>query len=242
MPSIKRVSVTPYVHNFLRKNYGPDNKFLLDTGRRPNALRMAFMRMNLNVTLIPQPKKLPGRWIYLDLGDDSSLERCYQVNKPWLKAGAFFQFEFMEAMKQYVAAQQDLALALGLKGNQWNARLALERFMRKYEIGPDDYSYDSLRRAWTRKVSPEYEYLGQKLGIKFGFSATDNQYFTPAKLCMTAEPYIYFYCYSRSKKDIVMLKAHVPLKLLNKDDLFLDWVYEHIEAINWFLKQGYSVK
>ena len=125
-----RVSVTPYVHAYLATRYGPSPYDLTHSHR--NDLRMAFSYMWMGVEFWPRIKH--GHYVVIDLGKDHSLLRAYEYNRPFLKAGHFFQGEFMRAMRGYVRAQEALAKSLNIGPSSWNKKWAIDQFLKEHTV------------------------------------------------------------------------------------------------------------
>jgi hypothetical protein len=232
-----RVSVMPYVWKYLYFTYGATATFSL---KEKSDLRISFENLPLTAMIVPQAERLPGKWIQLDLGDDPALLQLAQMNAAWLSSGAFFQHEFFLHLRQYIEAQRDVAVQLGLKESEWNARIGLESFLRRYHIEEYEYSYESLRRQWTRINAEKFDTFFQTKYKKFDFCTSDNQHFTCCSMTMGKKPRIYFSCYSRGEEDIVTRYICIPARLIEKNE-HLEWCYVMMNRINRLLVKGYTI-
>lgn len=237
-----KISVVPYVWKYIWHTYGPGDRFDLTSNPRSD-LKLALLNMNLTATLIPQTKRLPGKWVVFELGNTKELRNVVKQQEPFLKAGAYFQSEFMKALSFYIEAQRELAIVKGMKEHEWNARIALESFMRKYEIEEDEYSYDSLRRQYNRlNVKNEHHFL-HKLSQKFEFCpfrSTDYQYFRPAYANFQKKKEIVFWAYSRKSREIVRQRMRIPRNILASPHC-LELVKMICDYINTHLRAGCSI-
>lgn len=245
MSDLIRVPVTPYVWHFIKSRYGLGKNTYHLKAKRHHDLMIAFQGLGFKATLIPQPQRLPGKHIYISTDGDRYLQELAQENEVWLKAGAFFQHEFNTRLANHVESQRQLAQRMGLRENQWNARLALEDFMSMYGIHQEMYSYESLRRQWTRLNEAEKGALEQKLYTIFKFSTQPGARFKPCSLHVGKNTRVLFYAQSRSYgKVLVRHQYKVPQFLLKPEnsDLFHDHVHTVFAFINKQLKKGVTVR
>lgn len=234
-----RISVMPYVYKYIYHTYGPGSSF--DISHTPKSdLRISLENISLTATVVPHPERLPGRWIQLRLGDNPDLHQAVQDNRLMLQAGAYFQHEFFLHLRQYIDAQRDCAVMMGLKESEWNARIGLENFLRRYEIEEHEYSYESLRRQWTRVNAEKYEGFFQKWYKKFDFSTSEYQHFRPCAITLGKKPRIYFQCFSRGEEDIVRRDICIPRELIRQDE-HMEWAYVMMNRINRLLQRGCTI-
>lgn len=239
------IGVTPYVRKYIAKTYGPSEKFDLTSSPR-NDLRISLINLDYtaSVPILPS-RRASGCNIIFDLGTDQNLISTYEKSKRWLKVRSYFEYEFNLMLKNYLAAQAELAEKLGLSQSQYNARIGLETFLEKYEIEDYEYSYESLRRQWNRLRQKDYTYFYAFLTGKLGFRPPENQeftnYFSPARLQGKQRMRITFHCYSRKHEDIIEKELYVPQKTIRSGD-WVEWTDIAIHLINNLLRQGYTIK
>lgn len=247
-----RVGVSPYVYKYIWKQYGPGDRFEVSASRN-NTLRLALTFLPMAAEVIPCPERLPGRSIYLDLGTSQELRAAAQAARPFIRAGYFFQHEFNQAILTYIEAQRDLARRQGLKETEWNARLALEQFLDRYEIEEHEYSYDSLRRQYNRVNHDQARFFSEKLSMIFefcpcgksGLSDADiqraQQSFTPCRVYFGLQPRIVFRAFSRRRGKIHPYELRIPRKLLDLDEHW-PWIKANVGIINHHLRQGVTCR
>lgn len=232
------INVAPYVYQYIFARYGTGPYDLTDLKR--NQMRLRFIDMRWQADLLPMPKR-PGVSIALELGDDNQLSKAFNRNKLFLRAGMFFHAEFMNHLRQYVAAQESLAKKWHAKPSQWNKKQAIEDFLSEHGIDPDAYDFFSVYRQLNRLEQADDAALEQKLRKKFGFSVSENQH---VKLCRIwhdrQDIIIGFQCYSRSKMDIVTKRHQIPRKLVRAGD-WMSYAHKAIGIINHKLLGGYTV-
>ena len=231
-----RVSVAPYVHAYLATRYGPSPYDLTHSNR--NELRMAFSYMWMGVEFWPRTKH--GHYVVIDLGNDHTLLRAYQYNKPFLKAGYFFQGEFMRAMRGYVKAQEALANSLNLGPSAWNKKWAIDQFLKDHNVDPNSYDFFSAYRQHNRMEQADFSELEKKCSTKFDFRPSDNQYFKLCSVSFGKKIRIIFWCYSREQEDLRRCEYHIPVKLVRSGD-WLTYAKTSMHIINDFLLNGYTV-
>lgn len=231
-----RVSVTPYVHAYLATRYGPSPYDLTHSHR--NDLRMAFSYMWMGVEFWPRIKH--GHYVVIDLGKDHSLLRAYEYNRPFLKAGHFFQGEFMRAMRGYVRAQEALAKSLNLGPSSWNKKWAIDQFLKEHNVDPASYDFFSAYRQHNRMEQADFSELAQKVSTMFKFRAADNECFRLCSVSIGKRNRIIFWCYSRSQQDMRRCSHYIPQKLIKKGD-WLGYTKTAMTIINDFLIKGYTV-
>lgn len=240
-----RVGVTPYVKKYILRTYGPGEKYDL-TLRNRSDLRISLINLDYTAEIPLLPSRGPGSNIVFDLGDDPHLVDTYTRAERWIKVRAYFEHEFNVILKNYLAAQAELAERLNLSQTQYNARIGLESFLEKYGIEDWEYSYDSLRRQWHRLKQKDYSDFYGLLSKKLGFRVTDNQglsykVFTPAHVVGVQDLVIWFTAYSRSAEDIIVKRLRIPPKLIASGD-WVEWSDIAINYINSQLRRGCTVK
>lgn len=234
-----KIPVLPYVWKYLLSTYGPD-PYDLTTSRR-NDLRMRFQWMTCSAEIIPQTEKLPGKYVVLDLGEDTQLIKVYKEHEQLLKLGSFFQHEFMLMLRKYVEAQEQLAQQWKAGPRQWNQKMAVDMFLQAHGIEPYEYDHFSVYRQLNRLKNFDRSQLAEKIRKKFGFTVSENE--PPYKLprfTYGKEKYIYFWAVSRSMEDLMMKKLYVPTKILQRGD-WLPWVKSSMEIITDMLTKGHTV-
>lgn len=239
MESQLRVSVLPYVYKYIWHTYGPGDRFDLTQNPRSD-LRVSLGNFHLTATLIPQTKRLHGKWITFDIGGNDDLQYAAKQSKSWIRSGAFFQHEFMLALRHYIEAQKELAQTLGLNDRQWNARIGLENFIKKYRIEEYEYSYESLRRQYNRLNIQVDGLFIQKVSTKLNFRPSEYQGFKPAKNTFGKHAKIYFTAFSRSKEDFVRKDIKIPRRII-EDVNHLDQIQYVCNYINRHLRLGHSI-
>lgn len=240
-----RIPVLPYIRKFLWHQYGPGDRFdLRHYPRHP--LRLSILYLGMTAEIIPQADRLAPTYIDLEVAqDDGDLHQALHQFGPWITGGAIFQHEFNTALRLYVEAQRDLAASLGLNTVEWNARIALENFLRTYGIEEHEYSYESLRRQWTRQSPVKIDLAARQLSAKYGFCPTENQEvrllpIVPPAYWGGQRPRISFHAYSRGQEDVVRKEICVPKRLLQTGQA-LDYAQVTMSALTRLLRQGVTI-
>jgi len=237
--SIIRVSVQPYVWKYLRANYGPD-PFDLSCSHR-NDLRLRFLNMGLNAEPIPQAKRLPGKWLLLDLGKDPFLLRVYRTNAELLKLGSYFQSEFFLILRKYVEAQRELAQKLGLPPGLWSQKQAIDCFLSNHGIEPHEYDSEAIYRQLNRLKGFEDRQFAEKMTKKYGFCQGQNEAFKLPRLSLGSRRMIYFHCFSRSRGELVRCDHRIPAKIQRSGD-WLKYSRQALGVLSKMLQDGHTVK
>lgn len=260
------IPVTPYVYKYLSQEFGKGPLDLTQSHR--HQLRLAFEHLRLGAEFVPKQSRIPFT-VVLDLGDDHMLRRLYRMNEPMLRAGTYFNSQFMERMYHYVSDQEDLANIHGLSKSEWNREMSLRCFLEKYGITEADYSYDAASRQLRRLIRPKKGYNPRKnlkdyLDRKYQFQPARDpkvrwvsgykEFSEPGllfsqeedmvRLCSMIEEAgvyrIHFAAYSRWHKDLVGKTLRVPDDIVKKGKL-----HEYVDAvcriINQYLLDGYTI-
>lgn len=244
MPDMTPIPVMPYIRKYVWHTYGPGDRFKLHLNPR-NPLRIALLGMDMSASIAPQPDKLASHCLYLDLGEDAELHAAFHRNQAWLKLGAFMQHEFRLHLRHYIDAQRKLALKFGISDSDWNARIGLECFLEHYNIEEHEYSYESLRRQWTRVKDEDTTFFSEKASRLYEFRRSDNQvvtnYYIPAHLVGKSRFCIVFHAFSRSNEDIVKREARIPPNIARDKEALTCYADNMMRAINYYLKRGYTI-
>jgi len=235
---IVSIPVAPYVWEYLHSVHGPQPYDL--TAARRNYLRLRFLATGLAVDFLPFPRPLPGHYLQLDLGEDRHLIQAYKAYEPILKNGVWYQAEFMQAMRAWVRAQEQLAAAWGCGPGAWNKKMALDMFLESHGIRPESYDFFSAYRQHNRMEQAERQQLAEKLSLKYHFRPSENQHFRLARLHHGKRHMIRFSCYSRSREDIRQCAHRIPPRLLRSGQWF-EYAHQAICILNSYLLRGHTV-
>lgn len=234
------VPVSAYVYDYLLSTQGPGPYDLSVKAR--NNLRLSFFHFGVTADFWPQPISLPGYYVTLDFGEDSELSQAYQALLSLLKTGAFYQAEFMQALRQYVAAQESLAKRWGLSKKVWTKGKAIDSFLEDHKIRPNSYDFYAAYRQLNRLEQAEKKLFSEKLCQKLGLCARGDY---PYKLCYLYygknQKYIAFWAYSASAKKLIRKRHRIPKKVLLGRD-WLGYVREAMNIINQNLMRGGYLK
>lgn len=232
------VPVAPYVLRYISHTYGT-GPYDLSFNKRRNDLRIQFLWMALEADFPVKMGKVTHN-VILDLGKDSQLIRFYRENSELIKSGAYFHATFMNDMKNFIEAQEMLAARLRLRHHTWNQKTALDDFLGKYEIDPAEYDFHSAYRQFSRMKSERLGPLAEKMTVDYEFCPSDNQHFRLARLWWASRKRISFWCFSRSKEDIIVREHYIPIKMIRTGNT-LNYARDAIQVINTFLLKGYTI-
>lgn len=147
------IPTTGYVRRYLLNEYGPD-PYYLDVDPK-NRLRLEFLSVHIHT---PYSSLYTHASIQIDIGDSKLLSDYYSQNKIQFDRGVFGAHEFFCAFYHQVEAMYKMGKEMGLSLSQMNYRIAIEKFMDRYQISEEEYSYDNLYRQFSRQKRVRKKY------------------------------------------------------------------------------------
>lgn len=140
--------ISGYVRAYLASEFGPPPYNLCIDAK--NKLRLEFLSVETH-SLIYSSLYLNDR-VDLQIEDSAKLVAHYSKHKHLFDRGIFGAHDFFTALYMFVEFTCDNHLRFeGGNRKDLNYRIAIERFMQKYNISEDLYSYDNLYRQFCRQ-------------------------------------------------------------------------------------------
>lgn len=232
------IGVMPYVYKYLAHTYGRPPYDV--TFSQQNDIRISLENMHLTAEPFVPERRLPGRYIELDIGENHQLARLIESHRPLIKSGHFFEHQFHLAMRRYVQAQESLAKKEEMPRTAWNKMQALADFLQIHDITEEEYSLESAYKQLYRLRDEDLVFLAAKVRQKFGFSGAENQHFKLCRINGEKRRQVVFYCFSRSAEDIVRKRAYIPKPICEHGN-WQTYAENLMRVINDFLIRGQSV-
>ncbi len=230
--SLFRIPVTPYVFQFLLHTYGSSPYKI--AGSQSNDLKVSLLNMQMAAEPVVLERKLPGKYIVLDLGNDPVLTEALDKCQPLIKAGQYFQHEFNLIMRKAVEA------ILSYYPDS-NNQLALASFLSAHGITEDIYPFDSAYRQLSRTKYANDAFFCGELRQKLRICAKGKSAYKAPKFTVSGKrKYVYFYATQSDTGELKRIRHYIPSYIKSPEDIE-KYASRCISIITRLLQRGVMV-
>jgi hypothetical protein len=154
------IPVTTYVRHYLEAEYGP-GPYHLDADNK-NKLRLEFLSTHVHAIIFSSLYATDS--VFVKISESPLLIDYYSRNHHYFNRAIFGAWAFFLDFYHQVECEVRRAREDGLTQVQMNYRIAITKFMKRYQISEEIYSYDNLYKQFMRhKKSRRFYQSGWKI-------------------------------------------------------------------------------